>query len=72
MGVMVHLRSTVPGASQIAIGLALLGVIALVVDYTRMLLLRQKMVRLSSPARLHDSLLLTVFCSLPDRYHGRS
>ncbi|KAJ9610229.1 hypothetical protein H2200_005006 [Cladophialophora chaetospira] len=43
MGVMVHLQSTAPSASQIAIGLVLLGLVALVVDYTRMLLLRQKM-----------------------------
>ncbi|EXJ57298.1 hypothetical protein A1O7_07645 [Cladophialophora yegresii CBS 114405] len=43
MGVMVHLQSTAPSASQIAIGLVLVGIIAVAVDYARMLMLRQKM-----------------------------
>ncbi|ETI25665.1 hypothetical protein G647_02439 [Cladophialophora carrionii CBS 160.54] len=43
MGVMVHLQSTAPSASQIAICLVLVGIIAVAVDYARMLLLRQKM-----------------------------
>jgi hypothetical protein len=45
MGVMLHLQSTAPTAGQIAICLVVVGIIAVAVDYARMLLLRQKMVR---------------------------
>ncbi|KIW97755.1 uncharacterized protein Z519_01339 [Cladophialophora bantiana CBS 173.52] len=43
MGVMLHLQHAAPSASQIAIGLALFGLLALIADYARMLLLRRKM-----------------------------
>jgi hypothetical protein len=42
---MLHLQSTAPTAGQIAICLLVVGIIAVAVDYARMLLLRQKMVR---------------------------
>lgn len=44
MGVMIHLQHAAPSASQIAIGLALVGLVAVIVDYARMLILRSKMV----------------------------
>jgi hypothetical protein len=44
MGVMLHLQHSAPSASQVAIGLAVLGLAALIVDYVRMLVLRSKMV----------------------------
>lgn len=44
MGVMLHLQHSAPSASQVAIGLILFGLVALLVDYARMLLLRSKMV----------------------------
>jgi uncharacterized protein YhhL (DUF1145 family) len=47
MGAMVHLQNSAPSASKIAIGLAIFGVIAVIVDYVRMLVLRSKMVRRS-------------------------
>jgi hypothetical protein len=51
MGViqLVQSESMAPSASKLAIGALLLGLIALVVDYARMLILRAKMVGLSSP-----------------------
>ena len=51
MGVMVHLQGSAPSASHVGIALALLSVIALVADYTRMLLLRRKMVRIATALR---------------------
>lgn len=50
MGVMLHLQHAAPNASQIAVGLAIFGLVALVADYVRMLLLRSKMV--SDPTTL--------------------
>lgn len=44
MGVMLHLQHSAPSPSQVAIGLILFGLVALLVDYARMLLLRSKMV----------------------------
>nr|KAK5449212.1 hypothetical protein LTR18_002301 [Exophiala xenobiotica] len=43
MGAMVHLQNSAPSASKIAIGLAIFGVIAVIVDYVCMLVLRSKM-----------------------------
>lgn len=44
MGAMVHLQNAAPSASKIAIGLAVFGLIAVIADYVRMLILRSKMV----------------------------
>ncbi|EHY53655.1 hypothetical protein HRR83_003868 [Exophiala dermatitidis] len=43
MGVMLHLQHAAPSASHIAAGLVIFGLIALVIDYARMLILRSKM-----------------------------
>ncbi|KAI1616855.1 cytochrome P450 [Exophiala viscosa] len=43
MGAMLQIQNAAPSASKLAIGLAILGVIALVADYVRMLVLRSKM-----------------------------
>jgi len=44
MGVMVHLQHAAPSAGQVAMGLAVFGIVALMADYMRMLYLRSKMV----------------------------
>lgn len=44
MGVMLHLQHSAPSASQIAIGLVVFGLVAVIADYVRMLVLRSKMV----------------------------
>ncbi|KAI1629587.1 cytochrome P450 [Exophiala viscosa] len=43
MGAMLQIQNAAPSASKLAIELAILGVIALVADYVRMLVLRSKM-----------------------------
>ncbi|KAK4943924.1 hypothetical protein LTR10_016640 [Elasticomyces elasticus] len=43
MGAMLQIQNAAPSVSKIAVGLAILGVVALVADYVRMLVLRSKM-----------------------------